>query len=51
MVRNIRFESRDGFRPVWRTSDPLRLTRQYGIDFGLDIRWPIVVGQAVVVAY
>lgn len=42
VVRNIRFETREGFRPIWTNPDPLRLTTDSPIDFGLGVRWRVV---------
>jgi hypothetical protein len=45
-VKYVAFKTRDGFRPIWHSADPLRPDTTPGISFGLGIRWPIVVGVA-----
>jgi hypothetical protein len=47
-VTSIRFQTREGFRPVWQSADPLSLDQGSGM-FGLGIRWPVVLGLAAAV--
>lgn len=44
-LSNMKFSTRQGFRPFWQPADPLALERGSNL-FGVGIRWPIVIAIA-----